>query len=389
MSSVATDADRTHFERALELARRGRGRVSPNPTVGAVIVSADEIVGEGFHAELGGRHAEVAAIEDCRRRGADPAGATLYVTLEPCAHHGRQPPCTEAILAAKIARVVIGCDDPSEKASGRGPGTLRDEGVEVLFLDGAEAAAARREVQPFRKHARTGLPLVTLKSAVSLDGFTATASGDSRWISGPESRAIVHRWRADADAVAVGIGTVLADDPLLTARDVVDPATQGASTAARLGYASQRQPARVVFDSAARLPVDSALVGSLDTAPLVVFCAHGADRERVAALSAAGAEVIELAGDREHRLGAALAELGGRGISSLLVEGGAQLAGSLLAAGEVDRLCVFVAPLVLGGGRALAEGRAIERIADAIEPLSVEWRPSGRDMLADARLREW
>jgi diaminohydroxyphosphoribosylaminopyrimidine deaminase/5-amino-6-(5-phosphoribosylamino)uracil reductase len=244
-------------------------------------------------------------------------------------------------------------------------------------------------VQPFRKHARTGLPLVTLKSAVSLDGFTATASGDSRWISGPESRAMVHRWRAEADAVAVGIGTVLADDPLLTARDVDDPATQGASTAARLGYASQHQPARVVLDSGARLPVDSALVGSLDTAPLFVFCGHGADRERVAALSAAGAEVITLAGDREHRLGAALAELGSRGISALLVEGGAELAGSLLAAGEVDRLCVFVAPLVLGGGRPLAEGRASERIADAIEPLSVEWRPSGRDMLADARLREW
>ncbi len=205
-----------------------------------MVVAADgEVIGEGWHAELGDVHAEVAALADCRERGADPAGATIYVSLEPCAHQGRQPPCTDAILAAGIARVVIGCDDPTEKASGRGPGILRDEGVEVVFADGAEAAAARIAVQAFRKHAITGRPLVVLKSALSLDGFTATASGDSKWISGPESRALVHRWRAEADAVAVGIGTALADDPLLTARDVDD-----ASTA--------RQPARVVFDSTRR-----------------------------------------------------------------------------------------------------------------------------------------
>jgi diaminohydroxyphosphoribosylaminopyrimidine deaminase/5-amino-6-(5-phosphoribosylamino)uracil reductase len=376
MNVVATDEDRAHLRRALELAEGGRGRVSPNPLVGAVIVRDGETIGEGFHAALGELHAEVAALADCRDRGHEPAGATMYVTLEPCAHQGRQPPCTDAILAAGLARVVIGCDDPSEKASGRGPGILRDGGVDVEFIDGAEAAAARLLVQPFRKHARTGLPLVTLKSAISLDGFTATPSGDSRWISGPESRALVHRWRADSDAVAVGIGTALADDPLLTARDVPDPG-------------AVRQPIRVVFDSGGRLPVDSALVRSIDEAPLLVFCEAGADPERVAALRAAGAEVVELAGDRDRRLPDALAELGRRGITSLLVEGGAELAGSLLAAGEIDELCVFVAPKVLGAGVPLASGAGFERVADAIEPLAVEQERIGDDTLARARLREW
>ncbi len=376
MTFVATDADRAHLRRALELADLGRGKVSPNPLVGAVLVGdGDEVIGEGFHARLGDLHAEVAALADCRDRGHDPAGATLYVSLEPCAHQGRQPPCTQAILDAGVARVVIGCDDPSEKASGRGPGVLRDEGIAVEFVDGAEAAAARLLVQPFRKHARTGLPLVTLKSAISLDGFTATPSGDSKWISGPESRALVHSWRAEADAVAVGIGTALADDPLLTARDTAE--------------APPSQPTRVVFDSAARLPADSALVRSIDEAPLLVFAAAGAEAERVAALRAAGAEVIELAGDHQRRLADALAELGRRGVSSLLVEGGAELAGSLLAAGEVDSLRVFIAPIVLGAGTPLATGPGFERVAEALKPLSAEWQRSGEDMLASARLREW
>jgi diaminohydroxyphosphoribosylaminopyrimidine deaminase/5-amino-6-(5-phosphoribosylamino)uracil reductase len=375
MSSVATDEDRARLREALELAERGRGHASPNPLVGAVITAGGEVIGEGHHARLGAEHAEVAALADCRRRGHDPAGATMYVSLEPCAHHGRQPPCTDGLLAAGIARVVIGSDDPSEKASGRGPGILRDEGVQVVFADGAEAAAARLVNQPFRKHARTGRPLVTLKSAVSLDGFTATASGDSRWISGPESRALVHRWRAESDAVAVGIGTALADDPLLTARDIDD--------------SDVRQPARVIFDSAARLPVDSELVRSVETAPLHVLAGPDADSARVAALRRAGAEVVELAGDRDRRLAAALDELGRRGITSILVEGGAELAGSLLAAGEVDELRVFIAPLVLGGGRPLAAGPGPDRVAEALTPLECDWEPSGGDMLARARLREW
>jgi diaminohydroxyphosphoribosylaminopyrimidine deaminase/5-amino-6-(5-phosphoribosylamino)uracil reductase len=377
MTATATDQDRAHLRRAFELAERGIGRVSPNPAVGAVVVAPDgEVIGEGWHAELGGVHAEVAALSDARQRGRDPAGATIYVSLEPCAHQGRQPPCTDAILAAGLARVVIGCDDPSEKASGLGPGILRDEGIEIEFVDGAEAAAARRLVQPFRKHARTGLPLVTLKSAISLDGFTATSGGDSKWISGPESRALVHRMRAEADAVAVGIGTVLADDPLLTARDVDDPA-------------GVTQPARIVFDSQARLPLDSKLVGSVDQAPVYLLVSIDAGAARVAALREAGVEVIELAGDRDQRLGSGLAAIGAAGITSLLVEGGAELNGALLAAEHVDQLQLFIAPILLGSGRPLALGPTAENVSDAIRPIALEWHASGADMLASARLREW
>src|ERR671936_2616359 len=188
MPAVVTEQDRVHLRRALALADGGRGRVSPNPLVGAVLVRDGEVIGEGFHAEVGGPHAEVAAPEDCRARGHDPAGATLYVTLEPCAHHGRQPPCTGAILGAGIARVVIASEDPTEKASGRGPGILRDEGLEVELANGPHAAAARLLNQAFRKHARTGRPLVAYKAALSLDGRAATAGGESKWISGEGSR---------------------------------------------------------------------------------------------------------------------------------------------------------------------------------------------------------
>jgi diaminohydroxyphosphoribosylaminopyrimidine deaminase/5-amino-6-(5-phosphoribosylamino)uracil reductase len=374
---LITDQDRLHLRRALELAEQGRGRVSPNPVVGAVIVRDGEVIGEGYHAELGGLHAEVAALADARDRGNDPAGATMYVTLEPCAHHGRQPPCADAIVKAGIARVVIASDDPSEKASGRGPGALRDDGIEVEFADGAEAAAARLANQPFRKHARTGRPQVFSKLAMSLDGRTATREGDSKWISGPDSRALVHRWRAEADAVAVGIGTALADDPLLTARDLDPPAA--------------RQPKRVVFDSQARLPLDSALVESIGDAPLIVVTSPGADGVRAAALEAAGAEVVPVAGEGAGQIEPALAELGRREITSLLLEGGPELAGAFLDAGEVDQLLLFIAPIVIGGrdARPVFAGEGPASIADAQRPIEMASATIGADILIDARLREW
>lgn len=372
-----TGSDRSHLDRALELAEGGRGRVSPNPLVGAVIVRDGTVIGEGFHAELGGLHAEIAALEDCRGAGHDPSGSTLYVNLEPCAHQGRQPPCAEAVLEAGVARVVVGCDDPSEKASGRGPGMLRDGGVEVAFAEGAEAAAARLLNQPFRKHARTGRPHVALKSALTLDGRTATESGDSRWISGPDSRALVHLWRAEADAVAVGIGTVLADDPLLTARDAEQ--------------AAARQPRRVVFDSAARLPLDAKLVRSLDQAPVIVVAASDAPSERLAELRDLGVETIVADGSPAERVRVAAAELGRREVTSLLLEGGARLAGSFLDAGEVDELRLFVAPVVLGGAgsRPLAAGKGAGSIDAAERALAMDTERSGDDLLIRARLREW
>lgn len=368
--------ERAHLRRALELAERGRGRVGPNPLVGAVIAQGHSVLGEGWHAELGGPHAEVAALADARRRGADPAGAAMYVTLEPCAHHGRTPPCTDAILAAGIARVVIASDDPSEKASGRGPGILRDEGVEVSFAQGAEAGAARRLNQPFRKHARTGIPHVVLKSAVSLDGRVATRAGDSRWISGEPSRELVHRWRAEADAICVGIGTALADDPRLTARGEGSPAGQ---------------PLRVVFDSDARLPLDSRLVGSVDEAALLVIAAADAPPERLEALRGAGVEASALAGTAPERIRAALAELGRRGATSLLLEGGPGLAGAFLDAGEIDELRLFVAPLLIGGADAppLLTGEGVEQLGAAPRALELTSERSGEDVLLRARLREW
>jgi diaminohydroxyphosphoribosylaminopyrimidine deaminase/5-amino-6-(5-phosphoribosylamino)uracil reductase len=370
----ATEQDRIHLRRALALAERGRGRVSPNPMVGAVIVRGGDVIGEGFHARLGDLHAERAALEDCRARDEDPSGATMYVSLEPCAHHGRQPPCADAILEAGIARVVYGSDDPSEKASGRGPGIVRDGGVEVEQAAGEEAAAARLLNQAFRKHARTGRPLVSLKMAVSIDGFAATASGDSKWISGEPSRELVHRWRAAADAVAVGIGTALADDPLLTARTGEDV----------------RQPVRVVFDSAARLPLDSRLVGTISDAALLVVVAPGADSERIAALERAGVEVVVASGtDRPARVLAALAELGRRGVTDLILEGGPVLAGAFAAAGEVDEARFFVAPVLLGGGRSPLEGEGVAEVEDATRALAVETEPVGQDLLIRARLREW
>jgi diaminohydroxyphosphoribosylaminopyrimidine deaminase / 5-amino-6-(5-phosphoribosylamino)uracil reductase len=374
-AELITDQDRLHLRRALELAEGGRGRVSPNPLVGAVVARGDAVLGEGYHAELGAAHAEVAAIEDCVARGGDPEGATMYVILEPCAHHGRQPPCTEAIVAAGISRVVIASDDPSEKASGRGPGMLRDEGIEVEFAEGAEASAARLLNQAFRKHARTGRPLVTLKSAISLDGRVATAEGDSKWISGADSRALVHRWRSESDAVAVGVGTALADDPLLTARDV--------DTA--------RQPARIVFDSAARLPLDSALIRSLDEARLLVVVSPNAPGGRRGRLERAGAEVVVAPGAGGDQITSALTELGHREITSLLLEGGPTLAGSFVDAGEVDELRLFIAPVVIAGEGAppLARGRGASRIADATRALATEWDRVGDDLLIRARLREW
>jgi diaminohydroxyphosphoribosylaminopyrimidine deaminase/5-amino-6-(5-phosphoribosylamino)uracil reductase len=379
-ATAVTREDRAHLRRALELAEGGRGRVSPNPLVGALVIrdGEREPIGEGFHAKLGGAHAERAALDDCRRRGEDPAGATLYVTLEPCAHHGRQPPCTEAILEAGISRVVYASEDPTEKASGRGPGILRDEGVAVELADGAEAAQARRLNQAFRKHARTGRPLVVFKVAMSLDGRVAATGGEPRWISGERSRALVHRWRGELDAVCVGIGTALADDPLLTAR------TEGVA----------RQPRRVVFDSDARLPLDSHLVRSAGDAPLILVTASSAPSERVAALERAGAEAIFVSGAAPaDRVRAGLDELGRREVQSLLLEGGPGLAGSFFDAGEVDEARLFIAPLLLGGADAPpAIGGGSEDaggVTDALRPLATATEIVGEDLLIRARLREW
>ena len=373
--TLATQSDAVHLERTLELAARGRGRTSPNPLVGAVVVGDGRSLGEGFHAGPGRPHAEPAALAACLE---DPDGATLYVSLEPCAHHGRTPPCVDAILAAGIRRVVVASDDPSVKASGRGPELLRAEGVEVEWAEAELSHAARLLNQPFRKHARTGRPLVVLKSALTLDGKVATRSGDSRWISTEASRARVHALRAEVDAVAVGIGTALADDPLLTARPVDgEPA---------------RQPRRVVFDSHARLPLDGALVRGAREVPVLAVCSPDAPVAARDALAGAGVEVLVVeGGDQATRVAHALSELGARGIQSLLLEGGPRLAGAFLDAGEIDAMLAFVAPVLAGGGeaRSVLDGRGVATVADARRAVSVEVEPIGEDTCIHARFREW
>ena len=373
MATTATERDLRHLNRTLELAARGRGHTSPNPLVGAVLVKNGRVIGEGFHAAAGLPHAEREALRACSE---DPSGATLYVSLEPCAHHGRTPPCTDAILEAGIGRVVIASDDPTSKASGRGPGILRDEGVEVQLLDGEVSRSARLLNQPFRKHARAGRPLVIFKSAMTLDGKVATRTGDSRWISGEMSRARAHRWRAEADAVAVGIGTVLADDPRLTARIEGVP----------------RQPRRIVFDSEARLPPDSALVRSAADVPVILVCSRAAKRTAVQALESAGVDVIVASGGNEAaRVADALDDLGAQDIQSILLEGGPHLAGSFLEAGEIDEARLFVAPLLAGGrgARTALEGQGIEEIAGAAHALETEVERIDEDVLIMARFREW
>jgi diaminohydroxyphosphoribosylaminopyrimidine deaminase / 5-amino-6-(5-phosphoribosylamino)uracil reductase len=370
---LSLDTDVTHLQRAIALADGGRGRVSPNPLVGAVIVRDGKVIGEGFHAAYGEAHAERAALSACTE---DPRGATLYVSLEPCCHHGRTPPCTDAIIEAGIARVVVGSDDPTEKASGRGLGILRDEGIEVAVADGEPAMRARLLNQAFRKHARTGRPHVLFKSAMTLDGKVATRTGDSKWISGEASRKLSHHWRAERDAVAVGIGTALADDPQLTAR------VEGAG----------RQPRRVVFDSEGRLPLDSQLVRGAPEVALTVVVGRAASRLQTDALEAAGADVLVATGENEPaRVRSALDQLGSAGVTSILLEGGPKLAGTFLDAGEVDEVRLFIAPVVLGGSNARdpLEGEGVERIAEATRALALDVERVAEDVLITARLREW
>src|SRR5918995_341718 len=366
--------DHVHLARAVELAEGGRGRTSPNPMVGAVVVLGDEVLGEGFHTAHGEPHAERAALAACGE--ADTTGATMYVSLEPCCHQGQTPPCTDALLEAGIARVVVASDDPTEKAAGRGLGILRDEGVEVAVAEGELAARARLLNQPFRKHARTGVPWILFKSAMTLDGKVATRTGDSKWISGDDSRRVAHRWRAECDAVACGIGTALADDPQLTARieDV------------------HRQPRRIVFDSEARLPLDSALIQSAPELPLTVVVSRAAPRLATDGLEAAGADVVVATGENEPaRVRNALVQLGAAGITSILLEGGPHLAGAFLDAGDVDEIRLFVAPVVLGGSHARdpLEGEGVERIAEATRALTLECDRVAEDVLISARLKEW
>ena len=311
-----------YMRRALALAERGWGQTAPNPMVGAVVVADGRIVGEGFHARHGEAHAEVVAL---KAAGAAARGATLYVTLEPCVHHGKTPPCVDAIRAAGIARVVAAVRDPSDVARG-GVEALRAAGIAV-DLGIERERALELNAAFFNAHA-SPRPWVTLKIAMSADARVADPTGVRRWITGPESRREVHRLRANSDAIAVGIGTVLADDPALTVRDAPAPRVA---------------PSRVIFDRMLRIPVDSGLVRSSREVETIVVASADAPGDRRTMLESRGVRVIVANG-----LEPALESLRERGVRSLFVEGGPRLAGAMLREGLVDRLVIFQAPITLG-----------------------------------------
>ncbi len=312
----------------LALVHAKSGRPSPNPHVGAIVVKDGELIATGHHERAGTDHAETAAI---RAASARAAGATLYVTLEPCNHHGRTPPCTDAIIGARLARVVVGCRDPNPHVQGQGIEALQAAGIQLAL--GVREPQCAQQIISWAKYVTTGLPYVALKLALSLDGRIATRSGASKWVTGPDARAKVHLLRARADAVAVGIGTAVADDPRLTVRD-----------------APGDSPLRIVFDTNLRLTADSRLAHTARDYPTLVLCGPDASPETEAQLSALGVECARMPLSTEGRLDVvgALRMLAQRGIVSLLVEGGAELAGSFLAGRLADELHAFIAPILLG-----------------------------------------
>lgn len=361
--------DIQYMRRALELARLGLGRTSPNPAVGAVIVRDGRVVGEGYHQKAGTPHAEIHAL---RAAGEAARGATLYVTLEPCCHYGRTPPCTEAIKGAGIRRVVAAMADPNPKVAGGGFQDLRRAGIEVET--GLLEDEARRLNEAFIKYITTGRPWVTMKVAMTLDGKIATRTGASRWITGPESRLKAHELRDTHDAVLVGIGTVLADDPALTTRL---PGNRG------------RDPVRVILDSRLRIPLTAKVLHLPSSAPTLVATTAAAPAEVRERLQAMGVEVL-IFPEEDGRVAwePLLAELAGRQLTSILVEGGAGVNASALACGVVDKVVTFIAPKIFGGLAAPGPvgGEGVATPGEAWQLEGMEATPCGDDVMLSAYL---
>jgi diaminohydroxyphosphoribosylaminopyrimidine deaminase / 5-amino-6-(5-phosphoribosylamino)uracil reductase len=358
--------DAIFMRRALELAERGRGLTSPNPMVGAVVVRDGEIVGEGFHTRAGAPHAEVEALKTA---GARSRGATLYVTLEPCNHQGRTPPCAPAVLASGVARVVAAIADPNPFVAGGGAAALRNSGVPVETGLLAEDAAAQNRV--FMTAMRERRPHVTLKAGMTADGKIADVHGTARWITGEAARAEAHRQRSESDAIVVGVTTVLRDDPALTVR---------------LPTPWPREPYRVVLDTRARTPASAQVIAGATPSRAIVAVGEGAPADRVAALEAAGATVLRCpTRDGRVALDAVLSALFAREVRAVLLEGGGEVHAAFLEAGVVDRVTLFVAPLLLGGREAPSVvGGAGRELKSAVRIGPMTARLVGSDLLIEA-----
>ncbi|MGI8978191.1 MAG: bifunctional diaminohydroxyphosphoribosylaminopyrimidine deaminase/5-amino-6-(5-phosphoribosylamino)uracil reductase RibD [Pirellulaceae bacterium] len=365
-----TDADSRHMLRALELAERGRGFVEPNPMVGCVIVKDGVVVGEGWHAGFGGPHAEVVALEAA---AGNTQGATLYSTLEPCCHHGKRPPCTQAIIPAGIRRVVSAMQDPYPEVGGKGHNALKDAGIEVEV--GLHEELARRLNGPYLKLLATGKPWVIAKWAMTLDGKIATRSGYSKWISGSTAREVVQSLRSRVDAIVVGRRTAEMDDPLLTAR----PAN---GTPARIAT-------RVIIGSQARLPPSSRLIKTAKEGPVLLACGPEAQKRDIRRLMGKGVEVLTLLAEtRYERTLQLLDELGSRRMTNILVEGGSQLFGTLLDARQIDEVHVFIAPKLFGGEKAPSPiaGAGIRDVSAALQLQNMQVQTLGEDIYLNGRL---
>ena len=370
----ATGNDESFMRRALALARRGYGTTSPNPMVGAVLVKGGRIIGQGWHHCAGEPHAEIEALRNAERRRNSPEGATLYVTLEPCCTHGRTPPCTVAIKAAGIKRVVVAAKDPNPKHAGRGFRILRRAGIEVEH--GVLAEEAPKLNEAFNHWIVQRTPFVTVKAAMTLDGKIATASGESKWITGEEARAEGMRLRAGADAILVGVNTVLADDPSLTVRET--PKTKIQTSRLR----------RIVLDSQARTPLKAKVVSDEFAALTTIVVGKGAPARRIAALAKrAQVWTAPLRGGRID-LRWVLKRLGGEKVTSLLVEGGGEVNASFLLGGFAQRVAFFYAPKILGGrdSRKAVAGEGARSLNEILNLSDVEWRRVGEDLMMTARV---
>ena len=382
---MVTDDDLLLMQDAMLLAQKGEGRVNPNPLVGALVVSDDEVIAKGYHARYGELHAERAAFKDGEEHGVDCKGATMYVTLEPCCHEGHQPPCTDAIIEHGISRVVVGLNDPNPLVAGKGIAMLREAGIEVDVLEGEPIAGdlverLRTQNRAFLKFITTGLPWVTAKWAMTLDGKIATTTGDSRWVTGKPAREYVHKVRRVNTGIMCGIGTVLADDPMLNVR--LKPETLEAMG---LKEHEVRNPIRIIADRQARIPMESQLVSTAREIPTVVAYADGADEEKLQMLRDAGVVLWNC-----NSLTELMQRAGAEKIDSILLESGGTLSEALLKQGLIDEVLAFVAPKIIGGKMAKTpvEGEGVEQMADAIMLKDHIVMPVGSDILISGLVRK-